>query len=211
MFTGIIQGMGRVVSVQKKPNLLQFSVSLPGGLDKNIEPGASFSINGVCLTVSKIEIPPPTSSTPSTPLVSFDVVDESLQKSTLGNLTENEKVNVERSAKLGDEIGGHLVSGHIHDTAKIIDLFQKENIWNITVKPPTELIKYIFKKGFIALDGASLTVVDVSKESFTVSLIPETLERTTFKERKVDDLLNIEIDQQTRTIVDTLERLERDS
>jgi riboflavin synthase len=209
MFTGIIQGKGTVSSVQKKPNLLHFSLSLPEEFSKNLKPGASISINGVCLTVTSTSF---TSSSEhpasSTPLVSFDVIDESLQKTTLGNLAENDEVNVERSAKLGDEIGGHLVSGHVHSTAKVVDLFQKENIWNITVEPPAELMKYIFEKGFIALDGASLTVVEVTPATFTVSLIPETLERTTFKEKKIGDLLNIEVDQQTRTIVETLERLQ---
>ncbi len=109
--------------------------------------------------------------------------------------------------KMGDEIGGHIVSGHVHGRGHIVEVKESENNHTLTIESPAELSKYIFTKGFIALDGVSLTVTTVSESIFSVSLIPETLKRTTFNTKKVNDTVNIEVDQQTRTVVDTLERM----
>jgi riboflavin synthase len=154
-------------------------------------------------------------------VVAFDVMQETLDLTTLGSLKTGDQVNVERSLKVGDEVGGHVVSGHVHGTAKIVEITKTENNVTITLEPLAELSKYIFPKGFIALNGVSLTVVSSPSfeegatgesqgghgASVAVSLIPETLARTTFGAAQVGDLVNIEVDQQTRTIVDTIERI----
>ncbi|MEK7532799.1 MAG: riboflavin synthase, partial [Patescibacteria group bacterium] len=120
-----------------------------------------------------------------------------------------DRVNIERSASLGDEIGGHLLSGHIMGTAEITDIDHSDNNHRVTFRAPREWMKYIFSKGFIALDGCSLTIVEVDKtaSTFTVWLIPETLRVTTFGFKKVGDKVNVEIDSRTQTIVDTVQAL----
>ena len=161
--------------------------------------GASVAIDGACLTVTAIDAAH----------VSFDLMGETLAKTTLGTLKEGNHVNIERSASLGDEIGGHLLSGHIMGTAEIIAIDNSDNNHMVTFRVPQEWMKYIFSKGFIALDGASLTLVDVDKTAgtFTVWLIPETLHITTFGFKKGGDRVNVEIDSRTQTIVDTVAAL----
>ena len=143
----------------------------------------------------------------------FDAISETLQRTTLKNLQEGDLVNLERAARFGDEIGGHILSGHIFGTVKIDSINQTENHYAISFKCPTEWTKYLFKKGYVALNGVSLTLVDVDKAKglFSVHLIPETLEKTTFKTKKINDLVNLEIETQTQTIVDTLESIYQDS
>lgn len=209
MFTGIVEAQGVVTSVEKKTNLLTITVEVPNEFVNGIKTGASVAVDGVCLTVIDISNSNPQ---PPTSNLSFDLMEETLQKTTFGNIEVGTKVNVERSLKAGDEIGGHIVSGHVHGVAIIKKIDEAENKRVITFEAPTELSKYIFPKGFIALDGVSLTVVDTSNSnsnsnSFSVSLIPETLERTSFGRKNIGDKVNIEVDQQTRIIVDTLERL----
>jgi riboflavin synthase len=196
VFTGIVQAQGTVSAVEAKPGLVHFSVEVPQEMIEGLKTGASVAVNGVCLTVTDYSLHP----TPYS--LSFDVMQETLDLTTLGSLKVGNQVNVERSLKVGDEVGGHIVSGHVHGTAKIVDIAKTENNVTITLEPPAELAKYIFPKGFISLNGVSLTVVESSPLS--VSLIPETLERTTFGTAKIGDLVNVEIDQQTRTIVDTI-------
>ncbi len=200
MFTGIVQSLGEVVAITQKPGLMNFSVSLPRDMVEGLKLGASVAVNGVCLTVESIE----------SERVTFAIMQETLGLTTLGSLKPGDTVNIERSLKVGDEVGGHLVSGHVHGTAKITDIKQTENNLDIIIEPPAELTKYIFPKGFIALNGVSLTVVHVSPlpgglgGRISVSLIPETLRATTFSAAKIGDLVNLEVDQQTRTIVDTI-------
>ena len=166
---------------------------------RGLRRGASVAVDGACLTVTKID----------KTRVSFDLMGETLAKTTLGQLKENDRVNSERSASLGDEIGGHLLSGHITGTAEIVAIDHPENNHVVTFGVPPEWMKYIFPKGFIALDGASLTIVDVDKAAgtFTVWLIPETLRMTTFGFKKTGDRVNVEIDSRTQTIVDTVQAL----
>jgi riboflavin synthase len=175
--------------------MMHVSISVPEEIVEGLKTGASVAVNGVCLTVVSIE----------GDHITFDVMQETIDLTTLGSLKTGDQVNVERSLKVGDEVGGHLVSGHVHGTARILDITKTENNVTITLEPPAELSKYIFPKGFIALNGVSLTVISTSPLS--VSLIPETLERTTFGSAQVGDLVNVEIDQQTRTIVDTIEHI----
>ena len=204
MFTGIVhsrqpikkvmdRGNARVLSFDFSCRDARFCVSTEG-----LEKGASVSVAGVCLTVSSID----------GGSVSFDVMPETLARTTLGTAKEGEEANIERSVKVGDEVGGHLLAGHIIGTAKIIKITRSQD-HKITFQFPRERIKYIFQKGFIALDGCSLTVVDVDADAgtFTVSFIPETLARTTFGLRQEGDAVNVELDAQTVAVVETVERI----
>ena len=200
MFTGIIQGMGKVVSLEKKPGMISFLVDtspVMGRMGGDTVIGSSVSIDGVCLTVTKIE-----GST-----LSFDVMEETLNKTTLASLEVGAQVNIETSATIGQEIGGHLMSGHIMGTAEIIHVEKTENNHAVTFQVPKEWMKYILPKGFIGLDGASLTVVDPnpSEGIFQVWLIPETLRATKFGIKKEGDRVNVEIDSRTQAIVDTVQ------
>lgn len=199
MFTGIVQAQVEVKELEKKPDLFHIALELPSSLRENIELGASIALDGVCLTVTSEE----------DGLVTFDAMGTTLSLTTLGNLEIGSKVNVERAARFGDEIGGHLLSGHILGTCEIAHIETSENNQKNTFRCPTEWMKYILPKGYIALDGASLTIVDTtpSQGTFTVSFIPETLERTTFGWKEVGDRVNLEIDSQTQTVVDTVERV----
>ncbi len=199
MFTGIIQGMGTVRTIADKKGLRSFVVAAPSGFTRGLKLGASVSVSGACLTVTRVR----------GNAVSFDAMQETLQKTTLGTLTVGDRVNLERSATLGDEIGGHLVSGHVSGTGKIVSIKRPPNNCIVRVRVDRALMPYIFSKGFIAIDGASLTIVDVFADGFTVHLIPETLARTTFAARTVGDRVNIEIDARTQAIVETMRRLKK--
>ena len=138
----------------------------------------------------------------------FDVIPETIQRTNLKFIEEGDLVNVERSARFGDEIGGHILSGHIMVIAEIDQKSAYESNQGVTFKIDPQWIKYFFSKGYIALDGVSLTLVDVDpKGKFSVHLIPETLRMTTFGFKKEGDRVNVELDTQTQIIVDTLERI----
>lgn len=196
MFTGIVQGLFLVTQIVDKPGLRSFSIRLSSELVQGIPHGASVAIDGVCLTVTKIE----------NDNVWFDVMEETFRKTTLSLLKEGDQVNVERSAHMGDEIGGHVMSGHISTTAEIIDVNESENNKAMTFAIDPEWISFIFSKGFIGLDGASLTVVDVDRVqgTFQVWFIPETLRLTRFGQKQKRDRVNVEIDAMTQTIVETV-------
>lgn len=196
MFTGIVQGTGRVVGVERKEQALSFVLDL-GELARDLKLGASVSIAGVCLTVVAIE----------GTHVHFDVMRETLVKTALGFLRVDDVFNVERSAKVGDEIGGHVVSGHVAGVAFIRVIETPMNNHVITFACDPVWMPYILPKGFVALDGCSLTIVDVGTDWFTVHLIPETLNRTTFWRKQVGDQVHLEIDPMTRAIVDTVKRI----
>jgi riboflavin synthase len=197
MFTGIIKGKFPIVVLEDSRGLRSFEVELSQELSQGIKLGASISVDGVCLTVVKI----------TNSRVRFDVMEETLRKTTIGDLKLGDFVNIERSAKMGDEIGGHIMSGHVSTAAEIIDVHEFENNKAMTFKIDPIWTRYIFSKGFIGLDGASLTVVDAKKENgtFQVWFIPETLRLTRFGEKKVGDKVNVEIDAMTQIIVETVE------
>ncbi len=197
MFTGILKSIVPAVEVTSKPGLKSFVLKFSSDQLEGLKRGASIAIDGVCCTVVNID----------GDKVSFDAMEETLQKTTIGSLEEGDRVNIERSFKVGDEIGGHIVSGHVTGKAKILKIEKPENNYILTFQVSSDQMKYVFKKGFIALNGASLTIVDVDRAaaSFTVHLIPETLELTTFGEKKVGDEMNFEIDSRTQAIVDTTE------
>ncbi len=198
MFTGIVQGTATVVSIDEKPNFRTHVVALPENMLAGLETGASVAHNGCCLTVTQID----------NNHISFDLMKETLRITNLGEIIPGDKVNVERAAKFSDEIGGHLMSGHIMTTAEIVKILTTENnrqIW-FKVQDPT-LMKYILYKGFIGIDGISLTVGEVTATRFCVHLIPETLERTILGHKRLGQRVNIEIDPQTQAVVDTVERV----
>lgn len=202
MFTGIIQGCQPVVRMNAHPGLVRFGVEMTPQLTAGLEQGASVAIDGVCVTKVAQE----------GPVVFFEAMQETLVKTTLGQLVVGRRVNVERSFTSGAEIGGHIISGHVDGMAKIIQVDEPENNRVITFQAPAALAKYIFSKGFIALDGASLTVVDANQATgtFKIWFIPETLKLTTFGFKQVTDLVNLEVDYQTKVTVDTIERVTRE-
>lgn len=204
MFTGIITGIAKLTRLEQQPGLSTLTFCLPKNLTDNLQTGASVAIDGTCLTVVNIDSYPKDNVEDNQ--VIFNVIDETLQKTTLGNIQVTDNVNVERSARLGDEIGGHWVSGHVQGKVEIIKIETFVNNYVLHFLIPHPWICYIFPKGYIALNGASLTIVDVnkSKNTFTVHLIPETLKRTTFSQKKVGDYVNFEVDHHTQIIVDTL-------
>ncbi|EXU75926.1 riboflavin synthase [Erwinia papayae] len=198
MFTGIVQGTAVVLAIDEKPNFRTHIVRLPAEMLPGLELGASVSHNGCCLTVTEV----------NGDQVSFDLVKETLRITNLGDLKPGDKINVERAAKFSDEIGGHLMSGHIMTTAVISKILTSENNREIWFKPQdAQQMKYILHKGFIGIDGISLTVGEVTSNKFCVHLIPETLARTTLGNKRLQERVNIEIDPHTQAIVETVERV----
>lgn len=195
MFTGIVRGLLEVSKIEVANDHMRIAVKGSSYLLENLQHGASVAIDGTCLTVVLIDEDG----------VWFDVIKETLKKTTLGSLKAGDFVNVERSAKFGDEIGGHLLSGHVYGTGKIHHIDKMENHCSLTCRVPAAWMKYLLNKGFIAVDGVSLTVSDVDPQGlFTLHLIPETLKLTKLGSKSVGDLVNIEIDSRTQTIVETL-------
>lgn len=198
MFTGIVQGKAPVVAVDEKPNFRMHVVKFPPELLPGLALGASVANNGCCLTVTRVD----------GDLVSFDLMKETLRLTNLGDIKPGDVVNLERAAKFGDEIGGHLMSGHIACSAEVVKILTSENNRQIWFRLPTpDLMKYVLHKGFIGIDGISLTIGEVTKSRFCVHLIPETLQRTTLGSKRLGDKVNIELDPQTQAIVDTVERV----
>lgn len=197
MFTGIVQGTAEVVGILEKENFRTHTIQLPEKYCAGLEAGASVANNGSCLTVTRIE----------GDLVSFDLMQETLRVTNLGRLGIGDKVNFERAARFGDEIGGHQMSGHILCMAEVIRVVESNNNLQIGLRLTRDWQKYIFTKGYIGIDGISLTIGKVDSDEFEVNLIPETLQRTNIGSRRPGDLVNIEIDPQTQAIVDTVERL----
>jgi riboflavin synthase len=202
MFTGIVQTIASVVSASIDKGVMRVVTSLPNDYLQNLEIGASIAINGCCLTVVKFELG--TNNTAGKAY--FDVIDETLKLSNIGTLKAGDKVNLERSLTFGTEIGGHIVSGHIHTLATVGEITVTENNWAVFLEIAPKWLKYINYKGFIAVNGCSLTVGKIEKNGFYLHLIPETLEVTNIGLAQKGDQFNIEIDQQTMTIVDTIER-----
>lgn len=202
MFTGIIRGKFPVIRLEDQQGLRRFDVELSPELADGIMLGASIAVDGVCLTVARID----------GTRIGFDAMEETLRKTAIGSLKQGDHVNIERSARMGDEIGGHIMSGHVSTMAEIVAVDTPENNTAMTFRVDPTWMKYIFSKGFIGLDGASLTVVDANKEkgTFQVWFIPETLRLTKFGEKKVGDRVNVEIDSGTQTIVETVENLIKD-
>ncbi|SDJ62790.1 riboflavin synthase subunit alpha [Billgrantia gudaonensis] len=203
MFTGIVQGMAEVVAVHEAEAFRTHVVVLPEALREGLESGASVAHNGVCLTVAAIE----------GERISFDLMRETLAVTNLGALQVGHRVNVERAARFGDEIGGHAMSGHVMAMAELVEIDEAPNNRRMWFALPDALERFLFVKGYIGVDGASLTIGEVRPgvgergPRFAVDLIPETLTRTTLGLLAPGDRVNIEIDPQTQAIVETVERV----
>jgi len=199
MFTGIVQGYCEVAYARDEPSLRRLSVRLGESLTAGLDTGASVSVNGVCLTVTAVDGGD----------ACFDVIRETLELSNLGDLAPGSRVNVERSFRVGDEVGGHILSGHVSAVATLARVEEAENERNLYFQVPPELLKFLSYKGFVALDGASLTIAHVDRPAaeLGVCLIPETIRRTTLGHLEVGGRVNLEVDPQTQTIVETVERV----
>lgn len=183
MFTGIIEELGTVASVEVLPDSIRLAIK--GDLVRqDLSQGESISVNGVCLTAAEIT---------SDGFIA-DVMLETLNRSSLSGISEGEKVNLERAMSGAGRFGGHVVQGHVDGVAEIISREPSANWEVVKVKIPAELSKYVVHKGSITFDGVSLTVNDISDNTVSLSLIPETLRLTTLGTKKVGDKLNVEAD-----------------
>ena len=197
MFTGIVQAVATVSVLADKPGLRSFTLAFPRGFCEGLEIGASVSVDGVCLTVTERV---------GADAANFDVMQQSLSLTTLDALKVGSRINVERAARDGAEIGGHPLSGHVDFQAVLASVRNPENNHVMRIAVPSPWMRYIFAKGYIAVNGASLTVSDANRAEgwFEVWLIPETLRMTTFGAKAVGDTLNIEIERSTQVMVDTV-------
>ena len=206
MFSGIVEGTGIITDIEERSEHIHWKVQLPKGSEEGLEIGASVSLDGDCLTATNIE----------DRIIGFDLIQETLQRTTLNERKIGDTVNIERALRYGEEVGGHLVSGHIIATGTIVDItnpMQKcvgntYDTADIQISIPNSLIDYIFEKGYIAIDGISLTIGKVDESAgFYLHIIPETLRRTTLGTKSVGDSVNIEIDSMTQAVVDTVKRV----
>ena len=203
VFTGIVEGKAEVSSVDEGEEFRTLTLQFPEGSLNRAKVGASVAINGTCLTIVEV--------LRDTCELKFDVIAETLRRTNLGDLVLGDACNFERAARIGDEIGGHNVSGHVHTTASLCEQERTgdRNVrFRVKLGDP-EYAKYVLPKGYVAIDGISLTVGEVSDDEgeFNLYLIPETLRVTTLGEKPVGGIVNVEIDSQTQTIVDTIEKL----
>lgn len=179
MFSGIVEEVGRLTSASSKGLVISASKVL-----QETELGASIAVNGVCLTVTGLD----------DRSVSVDVMPETLKLSNLGRLKRGDEVNLERSLALGDRIGGHLVQGHVDATGRVALVRQEDGAVLLEIETPPELMRYIVAKGFIAVDGVSLTVVARSSSSFQVSIVEFSLKHSNLGRRRAGDAVNLEVD-----------------
>jgi len=197
MFSGIVQTVGKIESIKDKNNIKTIRIETHGDYLKDIAIGQSVSVDGVCLSLVK----------KNNEYCEFEAVEETINRTTLGRYKQGTKVNLEKSLKFGDTVGGHFVSGHIHTRGRIVEVELVGESKNILVEIEEKWIKYLTEKGYISVNGASITIGKVSKNTFYVHLIPETLKTTNLDELIYDNYVNLEFDQATIAIVDTTERL----
>lgn len=190
MFTGIIRGLGKVVAIEDRDKFREIIVET-GGLVVNPKIGASVAISGTCLTITKID----------GTVLSFDVMEETLRKTTAGELRVGDAVNIEPSMQAGDEIGGHFVLGHVDGVGEVLEKVQEGENTRMRFCAPAELTKYVVDKGSIAVDGISLTVCDPVESVFDVWLLPLTLVQTTLGQKMVGDKVNIEADYLLKAVL----------
>jgi len=196
MFTGIVQTRMPVADVQLKEDFATFTFEFSDALISGLTIGASVAINGTCLTARSIE----------GHRVSFDAIGQTLKVTNLGALEAGSIVNLERAAKFGDEIGGHLLSGHVMSQVEVTSVIESANNLVVWLERPAGMAPYLLDKGYVALNGCSLTIAEVREDAFAVHLIPETRDVTTFGLVKVGDRINLEVDPQTQAVVDTVRR-----
>lgn len=194
MFTGIVQGKLPVLRCEQQPNLTTLVFAVEAPLKDGLAVGASVAFNGTCLTVRSI----------NEHEVCFDVISQSLALTNLGDVQAGDYVNVERAAKFGDEIGGHGLSGHIMTTAELVEWQRDGHKVVMWLSLPESIRPFVLDKGYIALNGCSLTIAELEADRFAVHLIPETLDITTFGEADVGARINVEVDAQTQAVVETV-------
>ena len=197
MFSGIVQTVGKIESIKDKNHIKTIRIETHGNYLEDIAIGQSVSVDGVCLSLVK----------KNNEYCEFEAVEETINRTTLGRYKEGTKVNLEKSLKFGDTVGGHFVSGHIHTRGRIVEVELVGESKNILIEIEEKWIKYLTEKGYISVNGASITIGKVSKNTFYVHLIPETLKTTNLDELIYDNYVNLEFDQATIAIVDTTERL----
>ena len=197
MFTGIVQTKFPIADILKKEEFATLVFEFSDDLVNGLKVGASVAINGTCLTARAI----------NGNQVMFDAIGQTLRVTNLGELAPGDMVNIERAARFGDEVGGHLLSGHIMDQVRVLELLETDNNFAVWFERPEHLAPYLLDKGYVALNGCSLTIAEVENSRFSVHLIPETREVTTFGAAKIGDLINLEVDPQTQAVVDTVKRL----
>ncbi len=203
VFSGIVHSTGTITQASKNKDSLTLEVESSSDFVADLQIGASVCVDGVCLTVTSV----------TDTLMSFDLIIETLRSTTFDKVKISEQVNLERSIKFGDEIGGHILSGHVSDTVSIDKISKTDENYLLTFKTSPDIVKYLFPKGYVAINGVSLTVGDVSREDnlFNVYLIPETLRRTNLSNKLVGDLVNVEIESQTRNTVDTITQITKEN
>lgn len=203
MFTGIIESLGTVVHVAHAQRNGASDAAAQrleidsGGLFAELRPGASVAVNGACLTLTAIR----------QAIGCFDVIPETWRNTALRLLRPGDAVNLERALRIGDRLDGHFVQGHVDGVGSVVRVDRSGGQWKLWLSTPADLRPYIVRKGSVALDGVSLTVVDVTDEGFSVALIPVTRERTLLGRRKPGDLVNIETDVLARFVLSRLEAL----
>ena len=185
MFSGIVQEVGKVIKMEGENLTIESDF-----ICKNSEVSESICVSGACLTITNIE----------NNKFSVNVVNETLSRTNIGNLTKNSKVNLESSLRLGDKIGGHMVQGHVDCTAKVISITKDSGSWIVEFEKPTSIASYFVEKGFIAIDGVSLTVTNNESSSFRVSIIPYTWENTIFSGYQSGSIVNLEPDMTAKYI-----------
>jgi riboflavin synthase len=201
MFTGIVQDVAVVEQLLDREGLRSFLLRFgsPAMTDR-LAVGASVAVDGVCLTVTQVH---------DASSAWFDVMQQSLDLTTLSALSEGSRINVERAALANAEVGGHPLSGHVDAQVRLQQVSQPANNHVLRLAVPAPWMRYLFAKGYVAVNGASLTIAQAHREAdgsgwFEVWLIPETLRMTTFADKRVGDALNLEIDRATQVIVDTV-------
>lgn len=200
MFTGIIEGKGKVRRVEYKGQEKRLAIELPPHLTE-VQLGDSININGVCLTITQKE----------GQTIELDLSQETLQKTILGDLKEGDQVNLERALKLGDRLGGHIVTGHIDGIGKIVGKWEERSFLQLKIRIPGLVSHYVVKKGSIAIDGISLTVNEIEGDEIQLTLIPYTIEKTTLIDKRVGDQVNIEVDILGKYVEKLLRQGEKES
>ena len=185
MFSGIVQEVGKVVKMEGESLTVESDF-----ICKNSQVSESICVSGACLTITNIK----------DNKFSVNVVKETLSRTNLGNLNANSKVNLESSLRLGDKIGGHMVQGHVDCTTKIMSINKDSGSWIVELEKPANISSYFVEKGFIAIDGVSLTVTNNESDNFTVSIIPYTWEHTIFSGYQSGSIVNLEVDMTAKYI-----------
>ena len=200
MFSGIVQNLGTIVSIDEASEIVTLEVQASEDFTKGLKVGDSVAVDGVCLTLTKSE----------SDRMFFDAVPETLNKTIIKSYKKETKVNLEPSLRFNDSVGGHIVSGHIHTTGHINQVEIHGDAKDIVIDAGADWGKFLFEKGYIGINGCSITLGEITEGRFIVHLIPETLRATNLDNLVYGNQVNLEFDQNTITIVETTERILRD-